>query len=90
MVMEWSKMNSLFIYNCTNFAQILTYRLYIKMATYKHAKQNSTKFKKKKNILSHDSSTLFHMPFKDHIPDSSQIITFITFIFLQKHFKNFK
>jgi hypothetical protein len=59
------------------------------MATYKRAKQNATKLKKKK-ILSHGSSTLFHMPFKDRIPHLSQIITFVTFIFLQKHFKKFQ
>jgi hypothetical protein len=43
---ERSKMNILFIYTCTNFAQILTFCLYIKMATYKHTEQNATKLKK--------------------------------------------
>ena len=72
--MEWSKMNVLFIYTCTNFAQILTFCLYIKIGNLQTYKAKCYKIKKQK-ALSNDSSTLFHMPFKDHIPDLSQIIT---------------
>jgi len=39
-------MHILVIYTCTNLAQILTFCLYIKMTTYKHTKQNTTKLKK--------------------------------------------
>jgi hypothetical protein len=70
-IVKWSKMNILFIYTCTNLAQILTFCLYIKMATYKCTKQTATQLKQ----YSPDFSTFFHMPFKDHISDLSQIIT---------------
>jgi len=81
-VMEWSKMNILFIYTCTNFAQILTYRLYIKMATYKRAKQNATKFKK--NIV---PWLQYNFPYALQRSHSWFVSNYnIIFIFLQKHF----
>jgi hypothetical protein len=68
-VVKWSKMNILYIYTCTNLAQILAFYLYIKMATYKPTKQYATKKQKK---MSNDFSAFFNMPFTDHISGLSQ------------------
>jgi len=40
-----------------------------------HLQMYKAKWYKIKTILSHDFSTFFHMPFKDHISNLSQIIT---------------
>jgi len=54
-----------------------------------HLTNVQSKMDKIKKIPSHNFSTLFHMPFKDHIYNLSQINNII-FSFLQDHFKKFQ